>query len=423
MRTAASNCIDIFNLIREIRSVSRLNEMVLFHQIDGCPNEKLKIELLLFLTKLTPLQLYAMTYVPLYQKFVDTSEEKNFANLLSRRLEVQYRRFCPACLGEYSNQGVRGVFELYWQISDITHCHIHNIPLTNKCPKCGINQSYISATLGDYVCFKCGEELTGEKDFETEIISNACNNKRFEIWNYLLNSETKGLTRVPGLKYEVQMAITLLYLLDKKNKKGRADIAPVMNKDERRKALLFIKNRDTDLFVTPYRLSTLLVRVGASAEEFFNIVVPNDFIEFIAKRLNIDNEKLAQLEAKKLKKQTIQHRREPDHVKKVVLDFLRQRPKDKGSVTNKEVYSNIAVSINSVPYEVKQFVSEAVKEYNRQLKEAIYREIEKNAMELLSSGKQLTYRLLANRVGVHVMFIKRDKEIIRRINKIKCIFA
>jgi len=424
MRMATENTIDIFELLRAIKTTHQLNEMRQYHQIDSNPYEKLDIGLIMQLTDLEPEELSAMTYIPLYRKFVDESETliSLLKSILKNCVERQYRRFCPFCLKDYCGQDRKGVFMLHWQVKDIECCHIHNVPLTSTCPRCGAMQPYITNSLGSYICFKCSAELFDVSRAEMDnIVYTDKDNRLFQLWDYLLDIGTRRLGKVPGLKYEVQMAITLIYLLEKK-KRGRV-IAPVMNKDERRSALLFVQNRDLNLFVTAYRLSTLLVRADLTAEDFFNCTVPEDFIELIAKRLKIDRVKLARLEAIKPYKRRIRHRREPEQVKKIALDYLRHRSKDKGPVTNKEVYSNIGVNRECLHYEVTQFIADAIKEYNRQLKESIYKEIEKNAIELLNSGEKVTYKILAERVGVHVMFIKRNKEIIRRINKIKSAYA
>lgn len=420
IRTAAHNCSDIFSLIREIKAAPKLNETVLYHQIDSNP-KKLDLNLVMNLTKLEPAQLFAMTYQPLFQKFIETDElDIAFKSILRNQTEVQYRRFCPACLQQYCSEGKRGVFKIIWQVKDIELCHIHQTPLTSICPKCGAKQRYITNELGDYICFECGEELFINNELNIgKSALNDCDNQVFQLWDYLFDSGTKGLIKTPGLKYEVQMAITLLYLLHKKDDKGRADLAPLMSKLERRKALLFIQNRDTNLFVTPYRLSTLLTRAGASANDFFDTIVPEDFIELITKRLDMGNIELERLEEKNNRKQTVRHKWEPEHVKTLVLEYLRQRPNSKVPVTNKEVYFNISVSNSSVSSEIGKEVTKMVKEYNKQQKEAIYKEIEQAAIALFSEGRIFTYKMLADKVGVHIMFIKRDKEIIRRINNLK----
>lgn len=422
MRTATENRTDIFGLIRELKTTHWLNEMTKYHQIDSNPYEKMDTNFIMQLTELKPDELSAMTYLPLYEKFIDESEYNinYFKSLLRNCVDLQHRRFCPDCLQQYSKQGKRGVYQLIWQVNDIKRCHIHHRPLTSICPNCGAIQPYITNWLGDYRCLECGGELFDvDNSSKDNVIFTSEDSWLYELWKYLLDSETKGMKKLPGSRFEVQMAITLLYFLNKNNNKGNAVIAPSMNKNERRKALLFIQNRDTNIFVTPYRLSTLLGKAHASVDDFFNTIVPEDFIELIMKRLDLSPNKLAKLEDKKTWEKPVQHKKDMGDVKRLARNYIQQRPRWNKSLTNKEVYSNISVSDSSVTTEVNIYISDLVKVYNKQQKEEVYQKIEKTAIELLKYGCKCTYKNIAEKVGVHIDFIKRNKEIIKRINNIR----
>lgn len=422
MRTATNNYLDMFDVIRKFTS-NRLKEIQKYHQIESNPEGKLSADLLEQYTGLKLNELYDMTFLPLYHKFIKEKRTNIECrkSILNIHVEVQHRRFCPHCLQQYDIDNQRGVFQLIWQIKDIELCDIHHTPLMSTCPNCGIKQPYITNSLGNYTCFKCGAKLYVEnKIYSYNSVLKGEQDRLYSDWVYLLDNETKDMEILPDLKYEVQMAITLLYVLQRKDFGNFEAIRiPLMKKEEKAKALSFIKKRDANLYVTPYRLIKILDRADVTLEDFFTSKVPKDYIELLAKHLDVKVEKLAYFEKKKIYKKHKSHKIDSQMIKASVRKYIFERPNSNKMLTNNEIYSSISISRSSVSSEVTSYISDTVKKYNKQQKEIIYQDIEDLALMLTKAGKSFTYQDLADRVGVDVMFIKRNKDITRKIKSIR----
>ncbi|QQE78375.1 TniQ family protein [Alicyclobacillus sp. SO9] len=107
---------------RQLKDILRMLEVTSddlrrrdYYRLDFIPSRYVPLESLSELTGVSPVVLNALTFQPLIKKFFDYKEPEsaNVKLTLQRDIDVQHRRFCPACLKE------NGVYQLLWQTSTV----------------------------------------------------------------------------------------------------------------------------------------------------------------------------------------------------------------------------------------------------------------------------------------------------------------
>jgi hypothetical protein len=281
LRTAEANYYEM----REFFALLGANPRVHFnHRIDIKPKDNLDIIRVVGYTGQSYDALMSMTFYPLENKFVRSSIRTSFE--LLRELYDVNRRFCPSCLMEFNENKQCGIYKRIWQITDISICDKHYTPLVSQCKFCGTKQPYIADSLVEYLCSNCGKELYYESEPSALISSEQFN--RISQWQTLISSEIAGLTDRPEIVYEVLIAITLLFLLQKSPKTEINDIPQeIIPKQELYRAFEFIKF-GSDYLLTPFMLLKYLNLIGLSVENFFNTKVPDWFIDKLLDYLKID---------------------------------------------------------------------------------------------------------------------------------------
>ncbi len=89
---------------------------------------------------------------------------RNGEGLLARR-----PRWCPACMCEQARAGRRLHFPLVWSLEYYRVCHIHRTMLSEHCPACGSQQTYLPSYPSLAHCSACGESILVQIPVNTDI--------------------------------------------------------------------------------------------------------------------------------------------------------------------------------------------------------------------------------------------------------------
>ncbi len=378
--------------------------------IDFLAQRHVDINAISAITGLSRDDICSITMIPAFKKF--SPDYKNLKNpghlILAGRFEVEYRRFCPYCLGQ------NGIYKLLWQLSDIETCDVHHTPLLSECPECGEKQPYITDYLGALRCHKCMALLYRPDELSAETKCLESQLYLYEQWRYLLDDKAKGLTPNPDMNYQIQMACTLLFLLHDGYRGTHMHFRNLSGND-RKKIYNYIKNKDRAFF-TPQRLIRYLSIAGLTVEQFFATDISSDFIEKLLRFLDIDKRALLKSEVKRneCKRYTI------DDVKSLevmssVDNFLLQKELSK-QITVKEVYGQLLYSDSCLPTYVIEYIWNRIDEYNQKYWDNLIKMIEKEVLILAEQGVVPTQQIIADRLGFHVMTIKRNP-ILREVVK------
>lgn len=338
-----------------------------YHRIDIKPDDKIDVKQFSQYTGLDSETIYSMTFKPLEKKFVSSNVITR--ELLHSFIEFESRRFCPKCIQQYAQKKQTGIYKLIWQIKEFKLCEIHHIPLLSSCKTCGAIQPYVSEGLAEYSCYKCGKKLyhdIAEVEFPQSFIESQ--RKIFNQWTYLISNKTNGLLHIPEINYEVQMVLTLLYLLNKNNDKITDIPIETMDRTQVTNALAFIKYAQENYYLTPSMLFKYLGKTKYTIKDFFNTEIPKDFIDKLIQYLGINYEQLCNSGRKS---------------------------------TNKRMFNKVKPPKKDLR------------------KKATAEKVEAAANYLLTHGQSLTYKNIAQKVGVSVQTIKNRYDLIEIINRIK----
>jgi ribosomal protein S14 len=154
--------------------------------LDTLPQRVANMPKLINLLGIDEESILKMTFWNLFNKFYSNINVNNvnFKIVISDRFVVHKRRFCANCLRE------SGYYRIVWQIRDIDMCDIHFTKIQSRCSLCGTEQPYISNSLGEFLCFKCGNDLS--KQIEPIINDSNYINEQLKIindWLFLLDEK------------------------------------------------------------------------------------------------------------------------------------------------------------------------------------------------------------------------------------------
>lgn len=417
MRAAKANHVEEINmLINEIRKTSySLRDADRMYFIDNLSEGHADVSAISILTGLSYDSLSSMTTAPVYQKFTNSNKALETPNfyLLKNIFEKTNRCYCPYCLRE------NGVYKLIWQIKNIEICDIHRTTLTSTCPKCGAVQPYISNYLGELKCHECMSPLYETVRDTPEYADEYLNNQLYlyRQWDYLLDNKAKGLTPNPKMNYEIQMACTLLFLLHNENNGilSFRNISPV----ERKKFYNFIKSKNKEVFINPHRLIRYLSQDDISVDQFFSTNIEQSFIDKLIAYLKMDEVELSNSETTPIKRMyALADEEKSTKAIKGLEEYLALR-KPSGRLFMKEVYKNLPYSPSYISRETKEYIWDKVKEYNKQYWDNLIENIRTEVIDLLKKGEVPTYQKVADVLGLHVSYIKRNPELAETIKDVR----
>lgn len=138
---------------------------------------------------------------------------------LHRSMRTFSRRFrwCPGCLREFNANGEEAYFKLIWRLDTIGHCHIHGLPLEDRCPQCGAHQNRMKLPLALQFCQECGKYLPTDVDLYDKSVVRKQRDKDLEDLVYEIASN-------PAQEYPrdgVQKVLSELF--DRAWEKGQED--------------------------------------------------------------------------------------------------------------------------------------------------------------------------------------------------------
>ncbi len=351
--------------------------------------------------------LKALTFMPLYKKFASNPSilyPNPQASIFNYDFDTQHRRFCPICLKE------SGIYKLIWQIKDIEICPVHGVPLTMSCPTCGAKQRYVSDELGYYRCCKCHTSLFD--NITTSSVDPRYQKSQQHIynqWEYMLSDKTPGLTPIKEMNYEVQMALTLLHL----SQKMHSISLKLLDKYDKYKILRFIKDRDKLLFVKPYTIMKYSTPSSFTVKDFFKTNISRESMEELLEQSEIDRKHLVSCKVvnKENRKKVM---RAPNSIQSQSLidgvdAYLRQR-NNNGLLTTREILLHKGWPYSILPTDVLEYIRGTVCEYNESYKNSLLEIIKEETILIIERGEDPTYKRVAERVGVHISWIKRTPE-------------
>ena len=69
-------------------------------------------------------------------------------------------RWCPECIEEMNDRGVKPYFKLVWHMAGVKYCHIHKTKLVSFCSNCMKEQNSYVRNYRFGRCWHCGEKLS-----------------------------------------------------------------------------------------------------------------------------------------------------------------------------------------------------------------------------------------------------------------------
>lgn len=92
----------------------------------------------------------------------------------------RYPKWCAACLCDQARLGERPHLKLAWSLEHYKVCHVHKVPLSERCPACGSLQSFFPIYPSVLHCNSCGRSLLAEipEDVQTE----SSEATQFDLW-------------------------------------------------------------------------------------------------------------------------------------------------------------------------------------------------------------------------------------------------
>lgn len=118
----------------------------------------------------TPVALEPMTLIKLNELFPHNGE-----GTLSR-----YPKWCAACLCDQARSHQRPHLKLAWSLEHYRVCHMHKVPLSERCPACGSLQSFFPIYPSVLHCNSCDRSLLAE--IPEDVQTDSENATQFDLW-------------------------------------------------------------------------------------------------------------------------------------------------------------------------------------------------------------------------------------------------
>ncbi|MFJ7993854.1 TniQ family protein [Peribacillus frigoritolerans] len=220
----------------------------------------------------------------LYQKF-DLKEKSDvkFLRMASEIYNTKERVFCPLCIKKN-----RGVFKIQWQFFEADICEEHKCKLVNQCFNCKGIQDYIHSEIGNGLCSKCNEILSGEVIPITDyIMVSKAYTFRGDIL-FLLNPATKLCKKISKFNKNISAIVTLFYAIQLNVNPQKLDnntfeidaICSIVNRQYISRLIRAIAGFNNAELSFPM-LSAFLNRINLSFVKFSELEVPNEYVDSI----------------------------------------------------------------------------------------------------------------------------------------------
>jgi hypothetical protein len=93
---------------------------------------------------------------------------------------ARYPKWCSDCLCDQARLGKRSHLKLAWSLEHYKVCHVHKVPLSERCPACGSMQSFFPIYPSVVHCNSCDRSLLASPPEIEPSQSSAPN--QFELW-------------------------------------------------------------------------------------------------------------------------------------------------------------------------------------------------------------------------------------------------
>lgn len=272
MRISEMNCIKVWGIMRYLGV--RRNKV---HHLDMLPQKIVDMSNFNCLLGGDEESILRMTFWNLLNKFYSnvTLEYKDFKrNVLTDEIVKNKRRYCVSCLRE------SGYYKLLWQVKEVDMCNIHFTKLQSGCSFCGTEQPYMASTLGMFLCFKCGNDISTQEELkikDTNLINEQL--KVIDNWLFLL-SEKFSLDKYLNVYNKEEFLIIVSFY-----------VSQMMEEVfDRAKISFFFSNEMTDYLRVIYKLSDgkymslkkvlkLSRTFKISLDRLFSLNIPETYID------------------------------------------------------------------------------------------------------------------------------------------------
>jgi hypothetical protein len=243
--------------------------------INITPSSLIDLNKLSYLTGLNLSTLENLTFISALRKWY--GKEASLEGMTSQRILNNTLNnslvFCPLCLNEAQ------YFRLIWQVKAIHHCHIHGIPLVDRC-SCGKPIPYLPPNITAACCPNCGVEL---KTLKYEDITPHIEHQPLKDWNFLLDPSQNTLTYSSLYDPKQYLAIKLLFIMSgQTNEFKREKVSSQITQSTIATLLQTARSTASTMrFVHVDVLLTLLRQMEVRLQEFAELEVPTEFCNSI----------------------------------------------------------------------------------------------------------------------------------------------
>lgn len=245
------------------------------YPLDILPQRVVRISNLTNLLGINEESILKMTFWSLFNKFYTNiiAENNQFRTVISDEFVKNKRRFCVSCLRE------SGYYKLLWQVREIDMCNIHFTKLQSKCLSCGTEQPFISSTLGRYLCFRCGNDIS--EQVESKINDLDYINMQLKVideWLFLLNENISFNSHLHKYSQEKFLVIVCLYISQMMESIFDRKKIYFFTRDDIRNYTKFINDIDGGKSITLYKLLSLSRQFSIDLNKLFSLNVPETYI-------------------------------------------------------------------------------------------------------------------------------------------------
>lgn len=226
--------------------------------LDITPHTVINVNTLCEMLKLESNDIFNMTFVKIYNKFAISLDEISTSKVLMNSV-CDYRKYCPMCMKD------KNIYKLIWQVEEINYCKDHKIYLYDCCWNCKRKIPLLSSNSENGYCPFCGSDLS--KGSPIKIYLNDDIKNPIEDWAFLLNKKNPPMDIIKNYSITRTIALKLLYI-------GIDNAHAFLLQKARGTHTV---NRNTNICW----LLKILREKKITVQDFFNLKVPNEFIESI----------------------------------------------------------------------------------------------------------------------------------------------
>lgn len=148
-----------------------------------------------------------MTFSRIWDKLGIEPTSPKTNRILAGAVNTVRRRFCPICIRN------TGIYELLWQVTDITVCEIHGVELQSTCNECNLPIPYVSEYGKEYGCRNGCEHFINDRMVPLSDASYLEEQRRkYHQWRFLIDKDTELIQPIEGISKLKSLLIILLYI-------------------------------------------------------------------------------------------------------------------------------------------------------------------------------------------------------------------